>query len=115
MTTFAAVFAYEVSAGGADAFEAVYGPDGDWARFFRGGDGYLGTELLRRDVEGEVRYLVIDRWASAASYERFLRAQEAEYGRRNRDAQSLWLQETAVGRFAVLPPDVSMARHDRPP
>ena len=27
-------------------FERVYGADGEWARYFRGAEGYLGTELL---------------------------------------------------------------------
>ena len=35
---------------GIEQFERVYGPEGDWAQFFRTGRGYVGTELLR-DVE----------------------------------------------------------------
>ena len=49
-------------------FERAYGPSGPWVRLFRRGEGYLGTELLRRsDDSGE--YLVLDRWASRAAYE----------------------------------------------
>jgi hypothetical protein len=92
---FAAVFLYEVDNAGRDAFEAVYGPDGDWARFFAGGDGYGGTELLR---SGE-RYLLIDRWSSLEAYERFLAEHADEYDARNRNAARLWLHEEAVGRF----------------
>jgi hypothetical protein len=44
----ALVFSYEVR--DAPAFEEVYGPGGEWEQFFRQGDGYVGTELLR-DVE----------------------------------------------------------------
>lgn len=55
---FAAVFAYEVDPAGA---AAVDGSDGAWARFFRAGAGYLGTELWQ---DGE-RYLVIDRSETA--------------------------------------------------
>jgi hypothetical protein len=33
----AAVFEYEVELAGAEAFEAVYGSDGEWARFFAPG------------------------------------------------------------------------------
>ena len=54
----ALVFRYEVR--DPDAFEEAYGPDGEWAQFFRQGDGYIGTELLH-DVEEPGRYLVIDR------------------------------------------------------
>ena len=100
MATFAAVFAYEVSSAGASAFEAAYGPEGDWARFFRGAEGYLGTELWH-GIEGATirRYLVFDRWRSASAYTAFLAANDDEYRRRSRATESLWLTETTVGRF----------------
>lgn len=93
--SFAAVFLYEVDSGGHDAFQAGYGPDGEWARFFAAGDGYLGTELLRA---GE-RYLLIDRWRSRAEYEAFLAEHADEYARRNRAARHLWRREADLGRF----------------
>ena len=99
---FAAVFAYEVAAGDTGAFEAVYGPEGEWARYFRGADGYRGTELLRAAGSGGLSYIVIDRWDSAAAYERFLAEHEAEYGRRNRAAGRLYRRETVLGRFDAL-------------
>ena len=101
--TFAAVFSYEVDPGEAVAFEAVYGADGEWARFFRGGDGYLGTELLRAAGRDGLRYLVIDRWRSAAAYEGFLADHGDEYARRSRATERRYRGETVVGRFEVLP------------
>jgi heme-degrading monooxygenase HmoA len=92
---FAAVFLYEVEPDGHDAFAAVYGPDGDWARFFAAGEGYLGTELLRADG----RYLLIDRWSTRAAYEAFLAAHADEYARRNEAAKRLWADERDLGRF----------------
>ena len=92
----ASVFEYEIDPGGAEAFEAVYGSDGEWARLFAGAEGYLGTELLRG--EGG-RYLVIDRWRSEADYDAFLVAHADEYGARNQAATRLWLRERVVGRF----------------
>ena len=56
----ALVFRYEVRD---RRLRGAYGPDGEWAQFFRQGAGYIGTELLR-DVEEPDRYLVIDRWES---------------------------------------------------
>ena len=53
----AVVFEYEVDPAGAEAFEAVYGSDGEWARCFAGAEGYRRTELLRA---GGGHYLVID-------------------------------------------------------
>jgi heme-degrading monooxygenase HmoA len=95
----AAVFAYEVDPGEAGAFEAVYGPDGEWARYFRGAEGYRGTELLRADGRS---YVVIDRWDSAEAYERFLAEHEEEYARRNQAAGRLYRRETVLGRFEVV-------------
>jgi heme-degrading monooxygenase HmoA len=92
---FAAVFLYEVDNAGRDAFEAVYGSGGEWARFFAAGDGYRGTELLRA---GE-RYLLIDRWSSRAAYEAFLAGHADEYARRSEQARALWRREEDVGRF----------------
>lgn len=75
----ALVFSYEVH--DAAEFERVYGPEGDWAGFFRRGAGYVGTELLR-DVENPGRYLVIDRWDSREAYNAFVDAHRDEYMRR---------------------------------
>ena len=74
----ALVFSYDVRA--AAEFERVYGPEGEWARFFGGGRGFVGTELLR-DVEVPGRYLVIDRWESAEAYNAFVAEHRDEYMR----------------------------------
>jgi heme-degrading monooxygenase HmoA len=94
-----AIFEYEVELVRAEAFETVYGPDGEWARFFAPGDGYLGTELLRSVHDGAVRYLVIDRWRSASAYEVFLDMHADEYRSRNAAAKGLWRRERTLGRF----------------
>ena len=92
----ALVFSYEVS--DAAEFERVYGPDGDWAAFFRDARGYIGTELLR-DVEQPGRYLVIDRWESAAAYDAFAAANRDEYMQRVDDTAFLHQQELRFGTF----------------
>jgi heme-degrading monooxygenase HmoA len=92
----ALVFSYEVS--DTEEFERVYGPEGDWATFFRGGRGYVGTELLR-DVEHAERYLVIDRWESAAAYDAFVAANREEYMRRVDDTAFHYQQELRFGTF----------------
>jgi uncharacterized protein len=92
---FCAVFSYEVS--DPAAFESAYGADGEWARFFRRGEGYLGTELLA----AAPRYLLIDRWTSREAYEAFLSAHREEYERRSAAAEGLYLREERIGDFAV--------------
>ena len=92
----ALVFRYDVR--DPEEFERAYGPNGEWAEFFRRGDGFIGTELLR-DVEEPDRYLVIDRWESAESYNAFLAANDAEYLRRADETRLHYLQELRFGTF----------------
>jgi heme-degrading monooxygenase HmoA len=92
----ALVFSYEVR--DAVAFEAAYGPEGDWAGFFGGARGFVGTELLR-DVETPGRYLVIDRWESAESYNAFAAEHRDAYMRRVDDTRFLYDQELRFGTF----------------
>jgi heme-degrading monooxygenase HmoA len=95
----ALVFSYEVrdTAG----FERVYGPDGDWAGFFRQGTGYLGTELLR-DLETPGRYLVVDRWDSAETYNAFVSEHRDEYMRRVDDTRFHYDSELRFGTFEAV-------------
>jgi heme-degrading monooxygenase HmoA len=92
----ALVFVYDVR--DADEFERVYGPEGEWAHFFRGGAGYVGTELLR-DVEQPGRYLVVDRWATREAYNEFVAANRDAYMRRVDDTRWLYDQELRFGTF----------------
>jgi heme-degrading monooxygenase HmoA len=92
----ALVFSYDVS--DPAEFERVYGPDGEWAAFFRRGRGYIGTELLH-DLEHPDRYLVIDRWESAATYDAFVAANREEYMRRVDETVFLYEQELRFGTF----------------
>ena len=92
----ALVFSYEVR--DAPQFEAVYGPEGEWARFFADARGYIGTELLR-DVEAPGRYLVIDRWESAEAYNAFVTERREDYMRRVDETGFLYDQELRFGTF----------------
>jgi len=92
----ALVFRYDVREP-AD-FEQVYGPDGDWSRFFAGARGFVGTELLR-DVETPGRYLVIDRWESADAYNAFATEHREDYMRRVDDTRLYYEQELRFGTF----------------
>ena len=90
------MFRYEVR--DPEQFEAAYGPEGAWAQFFRTGDGYIGTELLR-DVEEPDRYMVIDRWESADAYNVFLAEKQEEYLRRSDESRFHYVQELRFGTF----------------
>ena len=81
-----------------EEFALVFGPDGEWARFFRQGTGFIGTELLR-DVDEPDRFLVIDRWESADAYNDFVAAFQDEYLRRSDEARFYYIQELRFGTF----------------
>jgi heme-degrading monooxygenase HmoA len=92
----ALVFSYDVREPA--EFEAVYGPAGEWATFFGGARGYIGTELLR-DVEVPGRYLVVDRWESAEAYNAFVTANREAYMRRVDETAYLYEQELRFGTY----------------
>ena len=92
----ALVFSYEVR--DSEHFEAVYGPEGEWAAFFKDARGYIGTELLR-DVEIPSRYLVVDRWESREAYNDFVAANREEYMRRVDETAFRHRQELRLGTF----------------
>jgi heme-degrading monooxygenase HmoA len=93
----ALVFSYEVARDAAE-FERVYGPNGEWAEFFRQGRGYVGTELLR-DVETPNRYLVVDRWESADAYNAFVAERREEYMERVDGTRFHYDSELRFGTF----------------
>jgi heme-degrading monooxygenase HmoA len=92
----ALVFSYD--ARDAAEFERVYGPEGEWASFFKGARGYVGTELLR-DLEQAGRYLVVDRWESREAYTDFAAAHRDEYMRRVDETAYLYERELRFGTF----------------
>jgi heme-degrading monooxygenase HmoA len=79
-------------------FESAYGPSGEWALLFRRGDGYLGTELLRRSDDPR-EYLTLDRWVSRDAYETFRDRFGSEYRRLDRRLEGLTEEETPLGTF----------------
>ena len=90
------VFSYDTR--DPEQFERAYGPDGEWAQFFRLGRGYVGTELLR-DTKSRERYLVIDRWESRQAYLEFMSEQRAEYVRRSEETRHYYERELSFGTF----------------
>ena len=92
----ALVFVYDVH--DTAAFEQAYGADGEWAQFFRQGQGYVGTELLR-DLEQPGRFLVVDRWESSEAYNAFAHEHRDEYMRRVDETAYLYDQELRFGTF----------------
>ena len=80
------------------AFIAAYGDDGAWEQFFRTGDGFLGSELMR-GTDGV--YLTVDRWVSEEAYRAFADAESSRYAELDAACSALTIEETLLGEFAV--------------
>jgi heme-degrading monooxygenase HmoA len=95
---FEIVWEYEVRTEQAAAFEALYGPDGDWARLFRQADGYVETRLFR-DTARPTHYLTVDRWLSRAAYEAFAQTAGPAYAALDLRGEELTVREHRLGTF----------------
>ena len=76
-------------------FEIAYGPSGPCVGRFRRGPGYLGTELIAAREPGGW-YRTVDRWESAAAYQRFRATWHAEYAALDKACESLTSEERPV-------------------
>jgi len=81
-----------------EEFVEKCGPEGAWARFFRGSAGYIRTELVR-DVAVDFRYLTLDYWQSEEEFKRFREQNLAEYERLDKEFEGLTESETRLGAF----------------
>ena len=95
------VWEFRVKPGKAAEFERHYSNSGIWATFFKQGDGYHGTVLVR-DTEHPDRYLTFDLWDNLAAYHEFKSEFSEEYFRIDRECEALTEKETCLGMFEAL-------------
>ena len=81
------------------AFERAYGPDGEWAKFFEKGIGYLGTELIR-DARESDRYITLDYWKSRTDHETFKQQNRKMYEIIDERSEALTTKEVEIGKFS---------------
>ena len=81
-----------------EEFIEKYGPEGNWAWFFRGSNGYIRTELVR-DVTDHLRFLTLDVWKTEADFNDFRERHLAKYKRLDREFEGLTERETRLGAF----------------
>ena len=79
-------------------FVEKYGPEGAWARFFRGSTGYWRTELVR-DVTADHRFLTLDYWETEESFRSFREQNLAGYERLDKEFEGLTEKEARLGAF----------------
>jgi heme-degrading monooxygenase HmoA len=92
------IWEYQVKLEKGSEFERVYSPNGAWARLFKNGSGFLGTELLQSDQKPDV-YVTIDRWDSRESYETFLAQWKAEYNQLDEQCEGMTVYEKRINSF----------------
>src|SRR5579864_3209629 len=92
------VWEFIIRAERAGEFEAIYGPQGDWAQLFAKAEGYRETQLLR-DTSNPSRYVTLDFWTSREAYEGFRREHEREYLALDERCERLTLKEHKWGEF----------------
>jgi heme-degrading monooxygenase HmoA len=98
---FIVIWEFEIKNNSQASFERVNGPNGEWAKLFKRGEGYLGTELVR-DLANPQRYLTIDRWVSQADYDAFRQKWRNEYEAMDQRGEALTASETKIGSFETF-------------
>jgi hypothetical protein len=98
---FLALWEFDVKPGCDERFENVYGPDGDWAQFFRLDTAYLRT-LLLRDPFRRQTYLTCDFWESQTAYEAFRKNHLDAYLALDKRCEELMTAERKIGEFEKL-------------
>jgi len=82
-------------------FERHYSGSGTWATFFKKGEGYQGTVLVR-DTETPGRYLTFDLWDNVAAFHEFKSRFSEEYSRIDHECEALTDKEICLGIFEVV-------------
>ncbi len=78
-----------------------YRAGGTWARLFRQGPGYLGTDLLH-DAADPARYVTVDRWVDEAVFRAFRARYAAEFAALDQRCEALTTAETLLGEYATV-------------
>ena len=100
---FIAAWEFQVKTNKQRAFERAYGPQGDWVRLFRQGEGYVRTEMFR-DPEKPGRYVTLDFWTSRLAYLRFKGQHLAAYKALDKRCEKLTQSERRIGEFEKAVP-----------
>ncbi|HEY3706950.1 MAG TPA: antibiotic biosynthesis monooxygenase [Terracidiphilus sp.] len=97
---FIVIWQFEIAEKKIAAFEAAYGPEGDWALLFRSSPEYRGTELLR-DAYVPGSYVTIDRWTSEEAFRAFRKERDGDYEKLDRTCDDLTAKETRIGAYTA--------------
>ena len=99
---FLVLWEYDVKPGFERRFETVYGPDGDWAQFFRRDPHFRETRLLR-ELSRPNAYMTLDVWDSRSACENFRQQNREVYLTLDRSSEAMTLREKHLGSFDEIP------------
>lgn len=94
------IWTYEVRPAHVEAFRRGYGPNGEWATFFRQSEGYLGTVLLEQ-CDAPTRFVTIDYFADETARSRLVDDRAGEYEAIDQKWDETTTDEAFVGIFHV--------------
>ncbi len=95
---FVVVWEFDIRAGAEEAFLEAYGVDGEWARLFRRGTGFLRVELARSIAKSN-RFFTFDYWVSREAFEAFGVEFATEYKTLDKKLTGLTERERRIGAF----------------
>jgi heme-degrading monooxygenase HmoA len=95
---FLVLWEFDVKPGFESRFEKVYGPDGDWAQFFRGDPHYRETRPLRDTLRSRA-HMSLDFWDSRDAYEQFRQQNREAYLALDHSCEAITLCERPLGSF----------------
>ena len=97
----AVVWQVEIRAGASEAFERLYGADGDWTKLSRRSRSFLGSSFLR-EMGSETRYLLIEYWGEMVVYEKHLANFDDELKGLEQSRKALVENIQSLGVFTAL-------------
>ena len=96
------IWEFHVKPGSEPQFERIYGPQGEWANFFRQDPNYCGTDLVR-DSSHAGRYVTLDYWTSRTAYADFRRLHADDYQKIDARCEQMTEKEAALGGYERMP------------
>lgn len=97
----AVVWQFDIRPGTAEAFERMYGADGEWTKLSRRSRSFLGSSFLR-DIGTELRYLLVEYWGEMVVYEKHVADFGDELQELERERERLVARMETVGVFTAL-------------
>jgi hypothetical protein len=82
-------------------FQTAYGPEGDWARFFRSDPEYIRTHLLG-DRDNPARFITVDFWSSYEAWASFRVRFASRFEALDKICEQFTIEEVQIGSFNVL-------------